>query len=58
MLNAANGASTLLWSEEGIRDPIWLGGDGDLESTILVLKSGSEGTTEFVVGDVRRFEER
>ena len=64
MLNAANGVSTLLMRGEGIKEPNWLAGknyesgDDDLENIVLVLRSGCAGSTEFVIGDVRRYEER
>ena len=63
MLNVANGTSALLTNGDGIKEPNWLGSDEDrddgsgLEHYILVLSSGIEGTTNFIVGDVRRFEE-
>ena len=64
VLNVADGASTLLMSGDGISEPNWLGGldneneDEMLENTILILRPGSQGTTEIVLGDVRSFEER
>lgn len=65
MLNAADGTSALLTNEDGVKEPNWLGSDdqdGDNRSNsehdILVLSTGSNGTTNFIVGDVRRFEER